>query len=97
MKYKFKQLIPKPDDTHKYRVVLEDENGKERSVKFGAQGMSDFTKHHDEARKMLYLNRHRAREDWSDPLTPGFWSRWLLWNKKTVQHSLSDLRKRFGL
>lgn len=24
--------------------------------------------------------RHSRREDWDDPATPGFWSRWFLWS-----------------
>ena len=94
---KFVKLRRSSDATKKYTVFVADEEGKERKIKFGARGMSDFTKHRDEARKMLYLKRHEKREDWKDPLTAGFWSRWLLWNRPTIAESLADTKKRFSL
>ena len=35
-----------------------------RKIYFGAAGMSDFTKHKDEARKQRYINRHKKNENW---------------------------------
>ena len=64
-------------------------------VSFGATGYEDFTTHKNEERKQRYLNRHRKNEDWTDPLTAGFYSRWLLWNKETLQDSLKDMNDRF--
>ena len=66
-----------------------------KTVSFGAAGMSDFTKHKDEERKQRYLDRHRKREDWSDPTTAGFMSKNLLWNKKTLTESIKDTNNRF--
>jgi hypothetical protein len=70
---------------------------KEKIVSFGAKGMSDYTKHKDDERKKLYLARHKANEDWTDPMTPGALSRWILWNKKTLKASIADFKKRFNL
>jgi len=94
---KLKSLQRARDNIHKFKAIVELNDGKTRIVRFGAAGMSDFTKHKDEARKQRYLDRHQAREDWTDPLTAGFWSRWLLWNKPTISESLKDLRARFDL
>jgi hypothetical protein len=69
-------------------------------VHFGAAGMSDYTKHKDKERMRRYLERHgRGRENWkkSGISTPGFWSRWLLWNKPSISASRSDISKRFGV
>ena len=49
----------KPDK--KYYIITD--NGKK--VYFGAAGMSDFTKHKDEQRKQLYINRHQKNENWT--------------------------------
>lgn len=96
---KLKSLRPANDNIHKYVATIETDEGKTRIVRFGSAGMSDFTKHRDEARKQRYLDRHRAREDWtkSGILTPGFWSRWALWNLPTLSESLADLKTRFDL
>ena len=42
-----------------------------KTVSFGAKGYSDFTQHKDPARKQLYLKRHKARENWTEPTTAG--------------------------
>lgn len=94
---KLLSIRPARDNIHKYVVVLDIGEGKKKTIRFGAAGMSDFTKHRDEARKQRYLDRHRAREDWNDPKTAGFWSRWVLWNLPTFAQSLADVKKRFDL
>ena len=70
-----------------------------RKIYFGAAGMSDFTKHKDKARKQRYINRHKNNENWgkSGIDTAGFWSRWLLWNKKTIKESYNDIKNRFNI
>lgn len=87
---------PVNDGIHKYAAKVE-KDGRVKTVKFGAAGMSDYTKHRDTERKQRYLDRHREREDWSDPLTAGFWSRWILWNLPTISQSLADVKSRFDL
>lgn len=90
-------LKPANDNIHKYVVIIEKDDGSKKTIRFGAFGMSDFTKNRSETRKKLYLDRHRERENWNDITTAGAWSRWLLWNKSTIAESLADIRKRFGL
>ena len=80
----------------KYDAHL-DIDGKKVVVPFGAKGMSDYTIHRDPARKQRYLNRHRRREDWTNPTTPGFWSRWYLWEEPTVELAERKLKAKFGL
>lgn len=96
---KLLSLKPANDNIHKYVATILQDNGRTRQIKFGAFGMSDFTKHRDEERKQRYLDRHRAREDWTKQgvLTSGFWSRHILWNKPTLSESLRDVKERFDL
>ena len=96
---KLQAIKPSSDPEKKLDVVLETDAGREKTVRIGARGMSDFTKHHDEERKARYIARHKAREDWklSGVLTSGFWSRWLLWNKDTLAESRRDVKERFNL
>ena len=70
-----------------------------KTIHFGQNGADDFTTHGDEKRKESYLARHKPRENWtkSGIDTAGFWSRWLLWNKPTIQESMKDIRSRFNL
>lgn len=83
----------------KFEVVVE-KDGTKRTIQFGDKHLPDYTLHNPlerEERKRLYLLRHRARENWSDPFSAGFWSRWLLWNLPTIEGSKRDISKRFGI
>ena len=68
-----------------------------KTVSFGQKGASDFTKHKNTDRKERYIDRHKAREDWtkSGAKTAGFYSRWVTWNKPTLKESIDDINKRF--
>lgn len=89
------KLYRSPRKDKKYAVVLPDGT----AVHFGARGMSDYTIHKDKDRRNNYIARHGADADqnWEDPTTAGFWSRWLLWNKPTLESSLRDIRKKFNI
>lgn len=80
----------------KFMAIITGPKGK-KVVHFGAAGYSDFTKHKDEDRKLRYINRHKARENWNDPYTAGFYARWILWNKPTLDTSIKDTEKRFKI
>jgi hypothetical protein len=54
-----------------------------------------MTQHGDEERKKSYLARHAKNENWNDISTSGAWSRWLLWNKKSLRASLEDIKRKF--
>jgi len=75
----------------KFDVIID---GK-KTVSFGAKGMSDMTQHKDPERKQRYINRHNKNENWNDPKTAGFYAKHVLWNKATLQASVSDLKKNF--
>jgi len=86
----------KSDKPNKKFYIITNDNKK---VYFGAAGMSDFTIHKDPVRKLKYVVRHQKRENWTKTGidTPGFWSRWYLWNKPTLQASYDDIKKKFLL
>jgi len=78
-----------------HKLVAEFDDGK--LVKFGALGYDDFTITGDKTQKRNYLARHRKREDWNDPQTPGALSRWILWNKPTLEESIKHYVKKFNM
>ena len=81
----------KPDK--KMKAVI---NGK-KTVHFGAKGMSDYTKHHDDERKQRYIDRHKKRENWGTTgyESAGFYAKHVLWNKKTLRASVDDFNQKF--
>lgn len=80
------------DKKKKYVATIDNKN-----VKFGAFGMEDYTIHKDKERKKRYIIRHKNNEDWtkSGIRTAGFWSRWLLWNKPSLEASARNIEKKF--
>ena len=68
-----------------------------KTIHFGDNRYDDYTSTNDEERKERYLTRHKSAEDWNDLNTAGAWSRWLLWNKKTISQSIKDMEKRFKI
>ena len=95
MKKYFPYKSDRPDK--KYYIITNDD----KKVYLGQAGASDFTIHKDEARKQLYINRHKKNESkyWnkSGIDTPSFWSRFLLWEKPTIKDSYMDIKKRFNI
>ena len=105
--YKFISLKKSTDGTHKYEATIYNETTKRNNtVKFGSASNKDYTiyskddKEKAEIMKKAYIARHgaeKAGENWgkSGANTPGFFSRWVLWNKKTISESVADMKKRF--
>ena len=82
----------------KYAVIVFDmKQGTFKTIKFGARGYEDYTIHKNDKRRELYDRRHSVTQDWSNPLTAGFWSKWILWNKKTIAESIKDIENRFNI
>ena len=96
------ELSKSPIRGKKWQVILyenKEEGKKIKTLHFGAIGYDDYTSHGDEERKKNYIQRHKAREDWgkSGIDTPGFWALNLLWNKKTIGASISDIENKFNV
>lgn len=87
------------DGRTKYVVVLDFPGGKKRTVRFGAHGYSDYTKHKNRDRMLRYLKRHRYNENWTRNGigTRGFWSRWLLWHKPSITNAIASTERKFNI
>ena len=63
---------------------------KTKTVNFGFDGATTYYDGADDKKREAYIARHSKSpgEDWSNPLTAGFWSRFFLWqvrkNKTTA-------------
>lgn len=85
----------------KYYAELETDRGTTKKVYFGQAGAKDYTSHSSldrEKRKAAYIKRHSATEDWNNPESAGFWSRWVLWGKTpSISKNILDVKHRFHL
>ncbi len=66
-------------------------------ISFGAKGYSDFTINKDDQRKMNYIKRHKINENWNDIEKAGTWSRFILWNKPSLNQSIRDMERIFNV
>lgn len=66
-------------------------------IHFGHPDYEDFTQHGDPQRKKNYIARHKKREHWHDPYSAGFWARWLLWEKPSIQEAKKNITHTFGI
>ena len=84
------------DSRKKFDAEVTDSKGT-TTVRFGARGYSDYTKHKDPDRKQRYITRHRKNENWkiSGVRSAGFWSRWILWGEPTLRGSIRALERKF--
>ena len=78
-------------------VFYDQAKKKVKTTHFGQETASDYTIHGDIARKMNYIARHKAREDWNDYMTSGSLAYYILWNKPTLTESIKDYMRRFDL
>ena len=68
-----------------------------KKVSFGDSQYQDYTQHKDDERRFKYLNRHKPNEVWYDLKTAGTWSRWLLWQKKTIPEAIKFMEDKFKI
>jgi Family of unknown function (DUF5754) len=93
------KITRSPKKNKKFRAYFS--NG--HTTDFGAAGYGDFIIYSkilprkDALKKRnAYIQRHAAsRENWDNPETPGALSRWLLWEKPTMEESLRKYTTRF--
>ena len=62
-----------------------------KKVHFGSKGSSTFIDHQDDKKKEAYLKRHKVNENWNDKNTSGYYARWILCNKPTIEESLRSI------
>ena len=89
----------KSDKPNKKFYIITSNNKK---VYFGSAGMSDYTIHKDDERKLRYIKRHQDRENWgkSGIDTSGWWSKEFLWSypsKKEAYIKIKDKLLRWGI
>jgi hypothetical protein len=79
-------------------MAIFENNGRKKTIHFGAKGMNDYTLTKDKDAREKYLARHSKRENWNDPMSPGALSKWILWGNSTSRaKNIAEYKKHFGL
>ena len=66
-------------------------------TRFGDINYLDYTLHKNEELKNNYIKRHMVNENWNDLTKAGTWTRYILWNKESIQNSIKDMEKLFKI
>ena len=81
----------------RFKAVFYDrKKEKVKTTQFGDKRYDNFTIHKDDKRKELYRKRHH-KDKIDEPMTAGSLSWWLLWNEPTLEASIKDYERRFGM
>ena len=94
---KLESIKPSTNPKKKLMAVFLQGNGRKKTIHFGATGYDDYTLTGDKEQRDRYRARH-DKEDWTDPMTPGALSRFVLWGDSTsITTNISSFKKRFNL
>jgi hypothetical protein len=89
--------IKKASRSGKKLAATFETNGRQKVIYFGAAGASDYTKHKDKERRNRYIFRHHKDLGTGNPARAGYLSMFVLWNKPSLQASISDYRRRLNV
>ena len=79
-------------------LYLKMNNGRQKSVHFGAAGMDDYTITHNAEQRARYRKRHEKDLHTSDPTRAGYLSYFILWGNSTnINANVSAYKRRFHL
>jgi hypothetical protein len=90
-------LSKSPNPKKKYRVIIND-GIKNKTLDFGQAGAGDFLIHNNLQEKNNYIKRHsKMNENFNDPFTRSFWSRWFSWEKPNIRDAVDNIEKKFNM
>ena len=92
-----KLVITTSDNINKkYKAVFTTDDGKTKTIHFGAKGYEDYTQHHNKDRRTLYRQRHE-KDLKGDPMRAGYLSYYILWGDSTsLQTNIRTFKNKFG-
>ena len=66
-------------------------------IHFGSKSGKSFIDHRDEKKRKAWLARHSTKSKFDDPMDATTLSRWVLWDRETLDDSIVSFRMRFDL
>ena len=92
------KLIPSKLKNKKWRMLFYDDGVLVEYTDFGHPDYQDYTIHHDENRKRLYLVRFQKliKKNTNNPYSATTLSTMILWNQKSIKDSLNSYKKFFN-
>ena len=76
----FVSLQPSTRPDKKFMITFDQPK---KTVHFGSRNSKTYLDHKDKKKRLNYLRRHCVNEDWTNPLSPGCLSAYILWGSST--------------
>lgn len=93
---KLESLTRTPGGKKEFVAVFRQDNERTKTVRFGTSSNYVLNKDKTDAHRAAYIARHRVNEDFSNPMTAGSLSRYILWgNSRSWPQNLAAFRRRF--
>ena len=90
------QILKSDNPKKKYKAIFTKDDGKTKTIHFGASGYDDYTTHHDKDRRTLYRNRHE-KDLKGDPMKAGYLSYYILWGDSiNIKTNISSFKIKLG-
>ena len=90
------QILKSDKSEKKFKAVFTKDDGKTKTVHFGASGYEDYTQHKNLERRRLYRQRH-VKDLKGDPMRAGYLSYYILWGESTnFQTNLRSFKHKFN-
>ena len=80
----------------KMKAIFYEGTKRIKTVRFGAQGYTDFTRGATDEQQKAYKARH-AGDNLTDKFSPGALSMFVLWSSKSLAQGIRNYKSRFGL
>ena len=80
----------------KMKAVFYEGTKRIKTVRFGAQGYTDFTRGATDEQQKAYKARH-AGDNLNDKFSPGSLSMYVLWSSKSLAGGIANYKRRFNL
>jgi hypothetical protein len=92
------KIVKSPKAAKKFRATFETDDGKAKTVDFGAARMADYTLTKDPEQRARYRERHKKDLETNDPTRAGFLSYYILWGPHTnIEQNMQAYKERFNL
>ena len=90
------QITTSDNINKKYKAVFTKDDGKTKTIHFGAKGYEDYTQHHDKDRRTQYRKRHE-KDLKGDPMRAGYLSFYILWGNSTdIQTNIRAFKNKYN-
>ena len=92
-----KLVITTSDNINKkYKAVFTKDDGKIKTVHFGASGYQDYLQSHDKNQRERYRKRHE-KDLKGDPMRAGYLSYYILWGNSTnIQTNIRSFKSKYN-